>query len=156
MHTYSITTLVDITENGVLRNQFPFTTKSGELVHDGATLTIARNQQSNFTTLLQMLQMRSNITWEATPVKHTDSVANYRFGTAYEGRHTIWQFTWQVEQLGVYEFDNDQVGGLVEDFDNIPIINFCKETAAFPKNVFNTQDPQYINTYFNLAADLDK
>ena len=125
MHTYSITTLVDITENGVLRNQFPFTTKSGELVHDGATLAMARNQQSNFTTLLQMLQMRSNITWEATPVKHTDSVANYRFGTAYEGRHTIWQFTWQVEQLAVYEFDNDQVGGLVEDFDNIPILNFC-------------------------------
>ena len=156
MHTYSITTLVDITENGVLRNQFPFTTKSGELVHDGATLTMARNQQSNFTTLLQMLQMRSNITWESTPQRMTDSVANYRFGTAYEGRHTIWQFTWQVEQLGVYEFDNDEVGGLVEDFDNIPIVNFCKETAAFPKNVFSTQDSKYINTYFNLTADLHK
>ena len=51
MHTYSITTLIDITENGVLRNQFPFKTKSGELVHDGATLIIARNQQANFTTL---------------------------------------------------------------------------------------------------------
>jgi len=156
MHTYSITTLVDITENGVLSNQFPFTTKSGELVHDAATLTMARNQQANFTTLLQMLQMRSNITWENTPQRMTESVANYRFGTAYEGRHTIWQFTWQVEQLGVYEFDNDQVGGLVEDFDNIPIVNFCKETAAFPKNVFNTQDSKYINTYFNLTADLDK
>jgi len=48
------------------------------------------------------------------------------------------------------------VGGLVEDFDNIPIVNFCKETAAFPKNVFNTQDSKYINTYFNLTADLDK
>ena len=140
MLTYSITTLVDITENGVLRNQFPFKTKSGELVHDAATLTIARNQQSNFTTLLQMLQMRSNITWESTPQRMTDSVANYRFGTAYEGRHTIWQFTWQVEQLGVYEFDNDQVGGLVEDFDNIPIVNFCKETAAFPRNVENINE----------------
>ena len=41
MHTYSITTLIDITENGVLRNQFPFKTKSGELVHDAATLAIA-------------------------------------------------------------------------------------------------------------------
>ena len=148
MHTYSITTLVDITENGVLRNQFPFTTKSGELVHDAATLAVAKNQQANFTTLIQLLQMRSNITWEATAKKQTDNIANWRFGSVFEGRHAIWQFEWQVEQPGVYEFDGDVVGGLIEDFDQIPIINFCKETAAFPRNVFNTQDPRYINTYF--------
>lgn len=148
MHTYCITTLVDITENGVLRSQFPFKTKSGELVHDAATLAIARNQQANFTTLLQLLQMRSNIDWESTPKKQTDNVVNWRVGSVFEGRHTIWQFEWQVEQSEVYAFDGDPVGGLIEDFDQIPIINFCKETAAFPKNVFNTQDPRYINTYF--------
>ena len=152
MHTYSITTLIDITENGVLRNQFPFKTKSGELVHDAATLIIARNQQANFTTLLQLLQMRSNIAWEDTPRKQIDSVANWRFGSVFEGRHTIWQFEWQAEQSEVYAFDGDAVGGLIEDFDQIPIINFCKETAAFPRNVFNTQDPRYINTYFTKAT----
>ena len=152
MHTYSITTLIDITENGVLRNQFPFKTKSGELVHDAATLIIARNQQANFTTLLQLLQMRSNIAWEDTPRKQIDSVANWRFGSVFEGRHTIWQFEWQAEQSEVYAFDGDPVGGLIEDFDQIPIINFCKETAAFPRNVFNTQDPRYINTYFTKAT----
>lgn len=156
MHTYRITTLVDITENGVLRSQFPFTTKSGELVHDSNTLTIARNQQANFTTLLQLLQMRSNINWEGTPGRVTEPVANWRFGTAYEGKHNIWQFEWQVEQPGVYAFDGDDCGGLIEDFDQVPIINFCKETAAFPKNVFNTQDPRYINTYFTKTVDLDK
>jgi len=148
MHTYSITTLVDITENGVLRNQFPFKTKSGELVHDSATLAIARNQQANFTTLIQLLQMRSNIDWEDTPVKQTDNITNRRFGSVFEGRHATWQFEWQVEQSEVYAFDSDPVGGLIQDFDQIPIINFCKETAAFPRNVFNTQDPRYINTYF--------
>ena len=152
MHTYSITTLIDITENGVLRNQFPFKTKSGELVHDAATLIIARNQQANFTTLLQLQQMRSNIAWEDTPRKQIDSVANWRFGSVFEGRHTIWQFEWQAEQSEVYAFDGDAVGGLIEDFDQIPIINFCKETAAFPRNVFNTQDPRYINTYFTKAT----
>ena len=152
MHTYSITTLIDITENGVLRNQFPFKTKSGELVHDAATLIIARNQQANFTTLIQLLQMRSNIAWEDTPRKQIDSVANWRFGSVFEGRHTIWQFEWQAEQSEVYAFDGDPVGGLIEDFDQIPIINFCKETAAFPRNVFNTQDPRYINTYFTKAT----
>jgi hypothetical protein len=81
-------------------------------------------------------------------VKQTDSVANRRFGSVFEGRHATRQFEWQVEQDGVYAFDGDAVGGLIQDFDQIPIINFCKETAAFPRNVFNTQDPRYINTYF--------
>jgi hypothetical protein len=148
MHTYSITTLVDITENGVLRDKFPFTTKSGELVHDTASLITAKNQQANFTTLIQLLQMRSNIDWENTPKKQIDNVANWRFGSVYEGRHAIWQFEWRVEQSEVYAFDGDVVGGLIEDFDQIPIINFCKETAAFPRNVFNTQDSRHINTYF--------
>jgi len=148
MHTYSITTLVDITENGVLRNQFPFTTKSGELVHDATTLTMARNQQANFTTLIQLLQIRSNITWDNVPQRVTEPVANWRFGSAYEGRHAIWQFQWQVEQPLVYEFDGDECGGLIEDFDQVPIINFCKETATFARKVFDTQDPRYLNTYF--------
>jgi len=100
--------------------------------------------------------MRSNITWEHTPRRLTDSVANWRFGSAYEGRHNIWQFEWQVEPLGVYEFDGDECGGLIEDFDQIPMINFCKETAAFPRNVFNTQDPRYINTYFTKISNPDK
>lgn len=148
MHTYRITTLVDITENGVLRDRFPFTTKSGELVHDTASLATAKNQQANFTTLIQLLQMRSNIDWENTPKRQIDNVANWRFGSVFEGRHAIWQFEWRVEQSEVYAFDGDVVGGLIEDFDQIPIINFCKETAAFPRNVFCTQDPRHINTYF--------
>lgn len=67
MYTYAIQTLVDITENGDLRKQFPFKTKSGELVHDKHSLEIARNQNSNFTTLVQLLQMRGNIIWDGPP-----------------------------------------------------------------------------------------
>lgn len=156
MHTYSITTLVDITENGVLRTQFPFKTKSGDLVHDATTLALARNQQANFTTLIQLLQMRSNISWDAIPAREASPVANRRFGSVFEGSHAVWEFLWQVESPSVYEHDGDPVGGLVEDFDQIPVINFCKETAAFPKNAFCTQDPRYINTYFNQIVDWNK
>ncbi len=63
MHTYMVHTLVDITDNGLLRGEFPFKTKSGEVVHDKQSLFIARNQNSNFTTMLQLLQIRGNITW---------------------------------------------------------------------------------------------
>ena len=51
MHEYRIHTLVDITDNGNLKQQFPFTTSAGVEVHDKHTLAIARNQNSNFSTL---------------------------------------------------------------------------------------------------------
>ena len=64
MHEYRIHTLVDITENGNLKQQFPFKTPAGNEIHDKHTLAVARNQNSNFSTMLQLLQMRGNITWE--------------------------------------------------------------------------------------------
>ena len=156
MHTFAIHTLVDITENGVLKSEFPFTTKSGELVHDRDSLITARNQQANFTTLLQLLQIRGNITWEQPPAKMHENIANWRFGTAYEGRHMIWTFLWQTEQMDVYAFDANRVGKLIEDFDQVPVVNFCKETATFPASAFITQDPTTINTYFIHMAEMDK
>lgn len=156
MHTFALHTLVDITENGVLKLEFPFTTKSGELVHDRDSLTTARNQQSNFTTLLQLLQIRGNITWEQPPAKIHENTAIWRFGTAYTGRHMIWTFVWQTEQLDVYAANQDRTGQLLEDFDQIPVVNFCKETATFPVSAFMTQDPKTINTYFNHIVDTDK
>ncbi len=156
MHTFALHTLVDITENGVLKSEFPFTTKSGELVHDRDSLITARNQQANFTTLLQLLQIRGNITWEQPPSKLHENIVNWRFGTAYTGRHMIWTFLWQTEQMDVYAFDADRVGKLIEDFDQVPVVNFCKETATFPASAFITQDTKTINTYFTHMAEMDK
>ena len=67
MHEYRIHTLVDITENGNLKQQFPFKTPSGDEINDKHSLAVARNQNSNFSTMLQLLQMRTNITWEHLP-----------------------------------------------------------------------------------------
>jgi hypothetical protein len=64
MHEYRIHTLVDITDNGNLKQQFPFTTAAGNEVHDKHSLAMARDQNSNFDTMIQILQMRGNITWE--------------------------------------------------------------------------------------------
>jgi hypothetical protein len=60
MHEYRIHTLVDITDNGNLKQQFPFKTLAGHEIHDKVTLSIARDQNSNFATMLQLLQMRGN------------------------------------------------------------------------------------------------
>ena len=156
MYTFCCHTLVDITENGPLKAQFPFKTKSNEVIHDKQTLTVAKNQQSNFQTLLQILQLRGNVVWEHVPYRIHDNIVNMRFGSDYEGKHMVWNFMWQVEQQYVYYKEADTYGQLKEDFDMIPIINFCKETATFPANAFITQDPRTINTYFSFVPDTNK
>ena len=156
MYEFRVHTLVDITENGNLKKEFPFKTKANEVIHDKHTLAIARNQNSNFNTLIQLLQIRGNITWETPPSKLNDPIANMRFGSAYDGKQNSWHFTFFVEQSEIYGKPNDPTAQLIEDFHLVPILNFCKETATFPTTTFITQNSEAINTYFSYAGETNK
>ena len=156
MYEFLIHTLVDITDNGNLRKEFPFKTNANELIHDRESLAVARNQNSNFNTMLQLFQMRGNITWERTPIRESRTIGNTKFGTAYEGKQNVWHFQFFTEQLGVYGEPQDPTNNLVDDFHLVPILNFCKETAAFPTATFITQDSRTINTYFSYAGEYNK
>ena len=158
MHEYRLHTLVDITNNGNLKMAFPFKTDSGDVVHDKHSLAIARNQNSNFNTMLQLLQMRGNITWDHAPKRlEFDSLGNSSFGSFYEGKHSTWHFQFFTEQSGVFgDHSNNHVGYITEDFDLVPILSFCKETVTFPVNSFLTQDHRTINTYFTFAGETNK
>ena len=160
MYEFRVHTLVDITENGVLSKPFPFKTPSGEVVHDRQTLAIARNQNNNFNTMLQLLQIRGNITWENPPKKIHDNIINTKFGTAYADKstkQTSWHFQFFTEQTDVYgDESTNNVGQLVDDFDLVPVLAFCKETVTFPSNTFITQDDQTINTYFSYEGFQNK
>ena len=157
MHEYRIHTLVDITDNGNLKQPFPFKTESGDVVHDRVSLEIARNQNSNFNTMLQLLQMRGNVTWEIPPMKtELSSLRNHGFGSFYEGKQTTWHFQFFTEQSGVYGDSIDPTAFLQDDFHQVPIVSFCKETATFPLSTFDTRTPATINTYFSYAGPIDK
>ena len=156
MHEYRIHTLVDITNNGNLKRPFPFKTESGEVIHDRHSLAVARDQNSNFNTMLQLLQMRGNITWEKPPHRVTDIIRNHAFGSFYEGTQTSWHFQFFTEQSGVYGDMVDPTAFLVEDFHHVPIVSFCKETVTFPLSTFDTQDLRTLNTYFSYAGTIDK
>ena len=156
MYEYKIHTLIYITENGNLKKAFPFKTICGEVIHDKASLMTARNQNSNFATLLQLLQMRGNITWEAPPTKLNQSVANMRFGSNYEGKQNSWHFQFFTEQADVYGTNPNPVEHITADFDLIPILSFCKETVTFPTNTFITTNDHTINTYFSYAGEINK
>ena len=123
MFEYRVHTLVDITDNGNLQQQFPFKTLSGEVVHDKHSLSIAKNQNSNFNTMLQLLQMRGNIVWENPPLRmELQSLGNHGFGSFYEGKHTTWHFQFFAEQTGVYGDVIDPTAFLQDDFHHVPIV----------------------------------
>ena len=157
MHEYHIHTLVDITNNGNLNKSFPFKSNSGDVIHDKNSLATARNQNANFNTMLQLLQMRGNITWENDPVRvEMPTLGNHGFGSFYEGKNTMWNFQFFTEQSGVYGEITDPVEGLVGDFHLVPIVSFCKETVTFPYSTFDTLNHRTINTYFSYAGPIDK
>ncbi len=156
MYEFYVHTLVDITDNGVLQKPFPFKTPGGEVVHDRQSLLMARNQNNNFNTMLQLLQIRGNITWENLPFRQEGTLGNSAFGSSYEGKHTTWHFQFFTEQLEVYGDADDPTAQLKDDFNLVPIINFCKETATFPTNTFITSDPRTINTYFSYSGIYNK
>jgi hypothetical protein len=156
MYEFRVHTLVDITDNGLLQKPFPFKTLGGEVVHDKESLAMARNQNNNFNTMLQLLQIRGNITWEQPPMRLDQTLGNTGFGRFYEGKHNSWHFQFFTEQMEVYGDAQDPTGQLKDDFNLVPIINFCKETATFPTSTFITQDHNTINTYFSYTGIYNK
>ena len=157
MHTFCIQTLVDIGNPGDTRRTLPFTANTGVLVDNRDTLELVRAQHSNFTTMQQLLQIRSNIAWTDLPVRSSERLAEWSFGTFYrENTHNVWVFAWHVEQNDVYSINHDPVAGLIEDFDMVPVNAFCQETVTFPANYFNTTDAQFKNTVFMDLGAVDK
>ena len=152
MYKYCIQTLVDISDPGELNKQFPFTTKGGDLVQDKETLSLAKYQKSNFTTLIQLLQMRGNIIYSEGPLRMTTPVDKWKLGNFYSGNQLMWFFTWMVEQSDTYEQDTDPVGSLITDFDSVPVNAFCKESVTFPANAFLTTDHKFKNTQFTYLG----
>ena len=102
MSIYCVQTLVDISDNGNLNQAFPFKTKSGFLIHDKESLSLAKDQQQNFNTLVQSLQIRANITWDQHPIPTNIVTGNTNFGKIYEGKHKVWTFIFYTDQQDVY------------------------------------------------------
>ena len=137
-----IHTLVDITKNGSLAKNFPFETSAGDVISDRHSLRLAKKQNNNFETMIQMLQIRGNIVWEDDPQRFAHDLTSTKFGKYYEGHNTSWHFTFFTEQTDVFGNESNPTEQLVEDFNLVPILSDCKNTAHFPIETFITKDLQ--------------
>ena len=139
---YTGYTLVDITSTGVTRYR--------------ADQEHQRNQQRNWETVLQTLGLRTQPLLIKGPIVTESNLADgWDFGEYFQGRHKIWVWTFAVEHADIFLTDNDPLGGLRKDFEQVPFVQGLDETARFMLPIFYPYGT-IKNIYFkNLAIDLN-
>ena len=132
MQTIEIQTLVDITDTKVARPN-----QGTALQHD---------QYRNFTTLRQCVEIRSIISYDASPSAETVDIKDLGFGTKYKGKHQVWTFRFYPDRTGAYIEGQDEVGALLADVDGVPVIQKLTETINMDTAVFEVKDATNKNT----------
>jgi len=118
---FTVYTLVDTTNTGV-------TTGSGK----------EYKQAQNLSVLLQTIGMRCQPFISSVMRLDGQDLANYDFGSAHAGNHSIWITKFATEFAG-----QTSVGGLSTDIENIPIFSNLDESVA-------------IGTIFDCSSNIDK
>lgn len=115
-------TLIDVTPTGVTRSR--------------ESDNVERNQQRNLETLIQCTGLRCQVQHLQGPVAVYSDVSDLEFGEFFEGEQKVWVWTWAVENPEVYGTDDDPLGILKIDFEQIPIVTGLTETAKFMLPIF--------------------
>jgi len=141
MDVIEIQTLVDITNTKVNR------------LTQGTQLEI--DQQRNFITLMQCIEIRSIVSFSKSPKLDLDQDAKkLGFGSNYKGKHSVWTFRFETDRDGVYtDNEGNPVGALIEDLHEVPIIKNLTETINIDKSIFDCKDPLTRNTIVRVVTD---
>lgn len=111
--------LFDITHTGItgqVKNiLFPHTTRTNVVINNNRELTMARNKQRNFDTLLQLIGMRTQIFDISTPELITDT-------KIFENADRCWRFEFEIEPQAQWTVDGDDFWVLKQDSDGTPMI----------------------------------
>ena len=144
-------TLYDITQTNV-----NFRKKNTEIVP--ADEMKKRSQQSNFETILQIINMRSQpeeISESELTVINIDDLKNFNFGYLYEKSYNktiskinVWSFTFSVDHADVFNNGINDLGSLSDDCNQVPMILRLEETFKL-SNQMNISDEQR-NIYFEI------
>ena len=119
---YTGYSLVDITATGVIRGR--------------GIDSIERNQQRNWETILQCIGLRTQPHYVQTPMETIVSLSSFEFGEMYTGEQRVWCWSWAVETQDIYDLSNRPMGGLLQDFEQVPIITGLNETCGFMLPIF--------------------
>jgi hypothetical protein len=132
MQTIEIQTLVDITDTKVARPN-----QGTALQHD---------QFRNFTTLRQCVEIRSIISYDASPSVENVDIKDMGFGSKFKGKHQVWTFRFYPDRTGAYIEGRDEVGALINDVNGVPVIQKLTETINMDTAMFEVKDAATKNT----------
>lgn len=133
MTRIAVYTLVDITATGITDNN--------------TENQFERNQQRNWETANQIINLRVESSVEAIPKTPMHvNVELHEFGSYYKGHHQCWKFIFSSDLEGDTD---DQLKKLCFDFENVPVVIGLNETIDMPYPVFCI-DGTLKNTYFKV------
>lgn len=133
MDVIEIHTLIDITNTRVVRP------------NQGTAL--AYDQNRNFITLIQCVELRSVIIYNNAPTFKVMNIDGMGFGSEYIGEHKVWTFNFTPDRMGVYNIDRRGPGSaLFDDIDGVPIIKNLSETINIERAIFDCMSVAYKNT----------
>jgi hypothetical protein len=137
-----IKTLVDITRTGITRPT------------QGTQLEIDQNR--NFTTLSQCIELRSIMSYDSSPIVETTDIKGLGFGSDYKGKQKIWTFRFIPDRAGVYKNnDGEEFALLFDDIHAVPIIKNLTETINMDVAIFNLKDSKLRNTLIKALPGND-
>ena len=137
IYNYILFSLVDVTKTNHL--------------HNSTSNELARDQHRNYQTMIQTLGLRTQPHINEKPeIYEVDNIKHgqYKFGETYQGKHKVWQLSFNVEYPDAFmDKDNNSIGLLEEDFDQVPVVSMLNETARFILPCFFSYGPLK-NIYF--------
>ena len=145
-------TLYDITQTNV-----SFRKKNTEIVP--ADELKRRSQQSNFETILQIINMRSqpeDISNSQSIQVKIEDLEIFKFGYLHRKKYNnlkfinIWFFTFSVNHSDVFNNGINDLGNLLEDCNQVPMILNLDESLKL-SNQLNISDEQR-NIYFEIIT----
>lgn len=138
MDIIEIQTLIDITNTRVSRP------------NQGSQLELDQNR--NFITLMQCIELRSLVAYDIGPIISKVDIKSLGFGSVYKGKHTVWTFRFTTDRSNAYMDDTgNNIGTLVADLHQIPVIKNLKETLNIGTAIFDLESSEYKNTVIKLV-----
>jgi hypothetical protein len=130
-------TLFDITETGTTGHfrptQIPFSNRAGNTINNVADWNKSRNQQRNFETITQVLQLRTQIFDVTVPVKNNK-----------------WEFEFAVESQEIYQQGQDLFAILKQDCEDVPMIVGLDDEYTLTPSLVTSGSQQ--NIWFDLVS----
>jgi hypothetical protein len=122
LHFFQGYSLIDITATGVVRSADPD--------------AVERHQQRNWETVIQCMSLRTQPQHIQPPSVIESELNRLSFGDFYHDTQQVWTWQWAVEGAGVYDLPGKPLGGLQQDFEQVPIVTGLTETARFMLPIF--------------------